>query len=96
MLLLLHTELSATERWLRAVAEDAVRISPPSLPLPPANMNGGPSVWAISPEERLKHDQKFDTLSPSMGFVSGEQARKFLLQSGLPASVWLKYGLWLT
>ncbi|XP_063737291.1 intersectin-2b isoform X2 [Eleginops maclovinus] len=50
-------------------------------------MNGGPSVWAISPEERLKHDQKFDTLSPSMGFVSGEQARKFLLQSGLPASV---------
>ncbi|KAK1891225.1 hypothetical protein KUDE01_010053, partial [Dissostichus eleginoides] len=72
--------------WLRAVAEDAVRISP-SLPLPPANMNGGPSVWAISPEERLKHDQKFDTLSPSMGFVSGEQARKFLLLSGLPPSV---------
>ncbi|XP_037651143.1 intersectin-2b isoform X2 [Sebastes umbrosus] len=50
-------------------------------------MNGGPSVWAISPEERDKHDQKFDTLSPSMGYVSGEQARKFLLQSGLPPSV---------
>ncbi|XP_069549849.1 intersectin-2b isoform X1 [Brachyistius frenatus] len=50
-------------------------------------MNGGPSVWAISPEERVKHDQKFDTLSPSMGYVSGEQARKFFLQSGLPASV---------
>lgn len=50
-------------------------------------MNGAPSVWAISPEERVKHDQKFDTLSPSMGYVSGEQARKFLLQSGLPASV---------
>ncbi|XP_078107424.1 LOW QUALITY PROTEIN: intersectin-2-like [Sander vitreus] len=50
-------------------------------------MNGGPSVWAITPEERVKHDQKFDTLSPSMGYVSGEQARKFLLQSGLPASV---------
>ncbi|XP_032375658.1 intersectin-2b [Etheostoma spectabile] len=50
-------------------------------------MNGGPSIWAITPEERVKHDQKFDTLSPSMGFVSGEQARKFLLQSGLPASV---------
>lgn len=47
-------------------------------------MNG---VWAISPEERVKHDQKFDTLSPSMGYVSGEQARKFLLLSGLPASV---------
>ncbi|XP_071344242.1 intersectin-2b isoform X2 [Trachinotus anak] len=50
-------------------------------------MNGGPSVWAISPEERNKHDQKFETLSPSMGYVSGEQARKFFLQSGLPASV---------
>lgn len=50
-------------------------------------MNGGPSIWAISPEERNKHDQKFDTLSPSMGYVSGEQARKFFLQSGLPASV---------
>uniref|UniRef100_A0AAQ5ZHK3 Intersectin 2b n=1 Tax=Amphiprion ocellaris TaxID=80972 RepID=A0AAQ5ZHK3_AMPOC len=50
-------------------------------------MNGGPSVWAISPEERNKHDQKFDTLSPSMGYVSGEQARKFFLQSGLPSNV---------
>lgn len=32
---------------------------------------GNLSVWAISPEERDKHDQKFDTLSPSMGNVSG-------------------------
>ncbi|XP_060897055.1 intersectin-2b [Labrus mixtus] len=50
-------------------------------------MNGGTSTWAITPEERDKHDQKFDTLSPSMGYVSGEQSRKFFLQSGLPASV---------
>uniref|UniRef100_A0A3B5Q1Z7 EH domain-containing protein n=1 Tax=Xiphophorus maculatus TaxID=8083 RepID=A0A3B5Q1Z7_XIPMA len=48
---------------------------------------GGSAVWAISQEERDKHDQKFDTLSPSMGFISGEQARKFFLQSGLPPSV---------
>uniref|UniRef100_A0A672GQ52 Intersectin 2b n=1 Tax=Salarias fasciatus TaxID=181472 RepID=A0A672GQ52_SALFA len=48
---------------------------------------GSTSIWAISPEERDKHDQKFDTLSPSMGYVSGEQARKFFLQSGLPPSV---------
>lgn len=34
-------------------------------------MQGGLSTWAISPEERNKHDQKFDTLSPSMGYVSG-------------------------
>ncbi|XP_008298692.1 intersectin-2b isoform X1 [Stegastes partitus] len=50
-------------------------------------MNGGLSIWAISPEERVKHDQKFDTLSPSMGYVSGEQARKFFLQSGLPSNI---------
>ncbi|XP_076834688.1 intersectin-2b [Brachyhypopomus gauderio] len=50
-------------------------------------MNGGRSIWAITPEERNKHDQKFDTLSPTQGFVSGEQARKFFLQSGLPSSV---------
>ncbi|XP_061735340.1 intersectin-2-like isoform X2 [Nerophis ophidion] len=50
-------------------------------------MNGGVSVWAVTPEERVKHDQMFDTLYPSLGYVSGEQARKFFLQSGLPASV---------
>uniref|UniRef100_A0A672HHD0 Intersectin 2a n=1 Tax=Salarias fasciatus TaxID=181472 RepID=A0A672HHD0_SALFA len=45
------------------------------------------SVWAITPEERGKHDKQFDTLTPVLGYVSGEQARKFFLQSGLPASV---------
>ncbi|XP_019746673.1 intersectin-2b isoform X1 [Hippocampus comes] len=50
-------------------------------------MNGATNMWAVTPEERVKHDLKFDTLAPSMGYVSGEQARKFFLQSGLPASV---------
>ncbi|XP_055005421.1 intersectin-2a isoform X2 [Boleophthalmus pectinirostris] len=50
-------------------------------------MNGGASVWAITPEERGKHDKQFDSLAPVLGFVSGEQARKFFLQSGLPPSV---------
>ncbi|KAM4713618.1 intersectin-2a isoform 3-T3 [Anableps anableps] len=50
-------------------------------------MNGGSSVWAITPEERGKHDKQFDTLAPVLGYISGEQARKFFLQSGLPASV---------
>ncbi|XP_026196831.1 intersectin-2a [Anabas testudineus] len=50
-------------------------------------MNGGASVWAITPEERGKHDKQFDSLCPVLGYVSGEQARKFFLQSGLPASV---------
>ncbi|KAF7208953.1 transcript variant X2 [Nothobranchius furzeri] len=50
-------------------------------------MNGGASVWAITPEERGKHDKQFENLAPVLGYVSGEQARKFFLQSGLPASV---------
>ncbi|XP_047429814.1 intersectin-2a isoform X3 [Mugil cephalus] len=50
-------------------------------------MNGGASLWAITPEERGKHDKQFDSLAPVLGYVSGEQARKFFLQSGLPASV---------
>ncbi|KAJ4928774.1 hypothetical protein JOQ06_004399 [Pogonophryne albipinna] len=48
---------------------------------------GGASVWAITPEERGKHDKQFDSLAPVLGYVSGEQARKFFLQSGLPAPV---------
>ncbi|XP_028829650.1 intersectin-2b isoform X2 [Denticeps clupeoides] len=50
-------------------------------------MNGGRSIWAITPEERQKHDKQFDALPPSLGYVSGEQARKFFLQSGLPSPV---------
>lgn len=53
----------------------------------PAAMNGGATAWAITPEERGKHDKQFDTLAPVLGYVSGEQARKFFLQSGLPPSV---------
>uniref|UniRef100_UPI003AAB5237 intersectin-2-like n=1 Tax=Centroberyx gerrardi TaxID=166262 RepID=UPI003AAB5237 len=44
-------------------------------------------MWAITPEERGKHDKQFDSLTPILGYVSGEQARKFFLQSGLPAPV---------
>ncbi|KAG9274655.1 intersectin-2-like isoform X1 [Astyanax mexicanus] len=47
----------------------------------------GRSIWAITAEERDKHDQKFDTLSLTQGFVSGEQARFFFLQSGLSPTV---------
>ncbi|XP_027026900.2 intersectin-2a isoform X3 [Tachysurus fulvidraco] len=50
-------------------------------------MNGGFNIWAITPEERGKHDKQFDSLTPTLGYVSGDQARNFFLQSGLPASV---------
>ncbi|XP_047244036.1 intersectin-2a isoform X3 [Girardinichthys multiradiatus] len=49
--------------------------------------SGASSVWAITPEERGKHDKQFDALAPVLGYISGEQARNFFLQSGLPASV---------
>uniref|UniRef100_A0A3P8ZP88 Intersectin 2a n=1 Tax=Esox lucius TaxID=8010 RepID=A0A3P8ZP88_ESOLU len=37
--------------------------------------------------ERLKHDTQFDSLTPVLGHLSGEQAKKFFLQSGLPPQV---------
>ncbi|XP_042177236.1 intersectin-2-like [Oncorhynchus tshawytscha] len=45
------------------------------------------SMWNISPEERLKHDKQFNSLTPILGYISGEQASQFFLQSGLPPSV---------
>uniref|UniRef100_A0A8C5CBW9 Intersectin 2a n=1 Tax=Gadus morhua TaxID=8049 RepID=A0A8C5CBW9_GADMO len=59
---------------------------PLSIPLPFSPF-GAASVWAITPEERGKHDKQFDSLAPALGHVSGEQARKFFLQSGLPPPV---------
>ncbi|XP_074050396.1 intersectin-2 isoform X1 [Macrotis lagotis] len=53
----------------------------------PAVMNGGPNMWAITSEERTKHDKQFDNLRPSGGYITGDQARGFFLQSGLPAPV---------
>ncbi|XP_051879994.1 intersectin-2b isoform X4 [Pristis pectinata] len=58
----------------------------------PTAMNGGPNMWAITSEERIKHDQQFISLKPLGGLLSGEQARTFFLQSGLPklvlAEIW--------
>ncbi|XP_062891102.1 intersectin-2b isoform X2 [Mobula hypostoma] len=58
----------------------------------PTAINGGPNMWAITSEERVKHDQQFISLKPLGGLLSGEQARTFFLQSGLPklvlAEIW--------
>uniref|UniRef100_UPI00398E3F97 intersectin-2-like isoform X3 n=1 Tax=Pristiophorus japonicus TaxID=55135 RepID=UPI00398E3F97 len=60
-------------------------------------MNGGPNMWAITSEERAKHDQQFLSLKPLGGLLSGDQARTFLLQSGLPklvlAEIWTQADL---
>ncbi|CAH6792567.1 Itsn1 [Phodopus roborovskii] len=44
-------------------------------------------IWAITVEERAKHDQQFHSLKPISGFITGDQARNFFLQSGLPQPV---------
>ena len=36
---------------------------------------GSLGKWAISPEERNKHDQMFDTLLPAMGYITGKHTR---------------------
>uniref|UniRef100_A0A671LB09 Intersectin-2-like n=1 Tax=Sinocyclocheilus anshuiensis TaxID=1608454 RepID=A0A671LB09_9TELE len=53
----------------------------------PVIVAGGFNIWAITPEERGKHDKQFDSLAPTLGYLSGDQARKFFLQSGLATAV---------
>lgn len=48
---------------------------------------GGTDVWRITAEERGKHDAQFFQLKPINGFITGEQAKGFFMQSGLPTSV---------
>ncbi|XP_077336075.1 intersectin-1 isoform X3 [Lithobates pipiens] len=44
---------------------------------------GNLDIWAITVEERAKHDQQFHGLQPTSGYITGDQARNFFLQSGL-------------
>lgn len=53
----------------------------------PAPFVGGLDIWAITPEEQAKYDQQFVSLKPVGGFITGDQARNFFLQSGLPPPV---------
>nr|XP_033795672.1 intersectin-2 isoform X2 [Geotrypetes seraphini] len=50
-------------------------------------ISGGLNMWAITTEERSKHDKQFESLNPVGGYITGDQARTFFLQSGLPAPV---------
>uniref|UniRef100_A0A8C6X7Q3 Intersectin 2 n=1 Tax=Naja naja TaxID=35670 RepID=A0A8C6X7Q3_NAJNA len=47
----------------------------------------GPNMWAITSEERKKYDKQFDSLKPVGGYITGDQARMFFLQSGLSSPV---------
>ncbi|CAH2006415.1 unnamed protein product [Acanthoscelides obtectus] len=44
----------------------------------------GADPWVISPRERLKYEEQFNSLKPSNGIITGEQAKGFFLQSQLP------------
>ncbi|XP_078619312.1 intersectin-1-like isoform X4 [Branchiostoma floridae x Branchiostoma japonicum] len=48
---------------------------------------GGQGQWAITVEERAKHDAQFYGLKPVNGFITGGQAKDFFLQSQLPPPV---------
>uniref|UniRef100_A0AAY4CLR3 Intersectin-1 n=1 Tax=Denticeps clupeoides TaxID=299321 RepID=A0AAY4CLR3_9TELE len=54
----------------------------------PTAFGGGLDTWVISVDERAKHDQQFHSLTPTAaGFITGDQAKNFFLQSGLPPPV---------
>ncbi|XP_073217674.1 intersectin-1 isoform X2 [Lepidochelys kempii] len=53
----------------------------------PSPFGGNLDIWAITVEERAKHDQQFHSLKPTSGFITGDQARSFFFQSGLPQPV---------
>ncbi|XP_018584076.1 intersectin-1-like isoform X3 [Scleropages formosus] len=54
----------------------------------PFGVSGGLDAWVISVDERAKHEQQFHSLTPTLaGFITGDQAKNFFLQSGLPAPI---------
>ncbi|XP_072263549.1 intersectin-2 isoform X1 [Pyxicephalus adspersus] len=58
-----------------------------TMPHFPTALNGGPNMWAITTEERAKHDKQFASLKPIGGLITGDQAKNFFLQSGLPPAI---------
>lgn len=43
--------------------------------------------FVILPQEKARYVEQFNSLKPVNGFISGEQAKGFLLQSQLPPVV---------
>ena len=52
--------------------------------------------WVVTPGERTKHEEQFNTIRPANGFITGDQAKGFFLQSRLPPPVlgiiWYVFG----
>ena len=43
--------------------------------------------WVVTAQERANYDAQFDKMNPINGFLRGDQARNFFLQSSLPPAV---------
>uniref|UniRef100_A0A914WKU6 Uncharacterized protein n=1 Tax=Plectus sambesii TaxID=2011161 RepID=A0A914WKU6_9BILA len=52
-----------------------------------STIGGTNNPWLISAADRTKHDQQFFSLTPLNGLITGEQARGFFMQSGLPPNI---------
>ena len=48
--------------------------------------------WMITPDERAMHAGQFGSLNPAAGFIDGNGARGFFMQSGLPPMVLAQVG----
>lgn len=50
------------------------------------------NTWSVSFDDRSKHEERFQSLYPVNGFLTGEQARNYFTQSKLPnpvlAQIW--------
>ncbi|MBN3318813.1 EPS15 factor, partial [Atractosteus spatula] len=70
-----------------SVAVPSPKFHDTSSPLLPPGVVPIDSPWAVKPEEKLKYDAIFDSLSPVNGMLSGEKVKPVLLNSKLPVDV---------
>lgn len=52
-----------------------------------STIGGTNNPWLITAADRAKHDQQFFSLVPLNGLITGDQARAFFMQSGLPPNI---------
>lgn len=44
-------------------------------------------IWTVSPEDKVKHEQLFQSMAPYQGKISGDKAKKEFMKSNLPTPV---------
>ncbi|KAK1801214.1 hypothetical protein P4O66_022894 [Electrophorus voltai] len=74
----------------------ACEVNVPSLPFPDQQDTSSPLLagavpvdgpWVVKPEEKMKFDSIFDSLSPVAGTLTGDKVKPVLLNSKLPVDV---------